>query len=339
VWPGVALFVLFAWGELVYPARAMPRDLALMIAVYSLLTWTGMFVFGRSVRLRRGDPFALAFGLLARFAPTELRVTDPAVCHACPVECRDLDGECVDCGDCFGRAAPARREWNLRPFGVGLLRHEPVSPSMVVFAVVLLSTVTFDGLTATPLWADVESGLYAALPDLWGRRIAVIGTLGLLAVPALFLLVYQAFANGMAAAGERRASRRRVAAAFVLSLVPIAIAYHLAHYFTYLLIQGRRVIPLLSDPFAFGWDLLGTAAYTPDIGIVGARFAWYTAVSAIVLGHIVAVFVAHVIALRVFGDRRLARRSQYPMLALMVGYTMVSLWIIAQPIVETGAGG
>jgi hypothetical protein len=143
----------------------------------------------------------------------------------------------------------------------------------------------------------------------------------------------------MTTAAGGRASMGTVARTFVFSLVPIAIAYHLAHYFTYLLIQGQRVIPLLSDPFAFGWDLFGTAAWVPDIGIVGARFAWYTAVIAIVCGHIAAVYVAHVIALRTFQDRHRALRSQYPMLALMVGYTMVSLWIIAQPIVETGAGG
>jgi hypothetical protein len=339
VWPAVALFLAFAWGELVYAGRAMPRDLTLMIVGYSLIAWTGMFLFGRAVWRRHGDPFALTFGLLARFAPTEIRVTDPVACRACPVTCRDLDGECVNCEDCFARAAPARREWNLRPFGAGLLRRVDVSPSMVVFVVVVLSTVTFDGLTATPLWADVESALFAALPDLWGRRLGVIGTLGLLTVPTLFVVVYLAFADGMAAAAGRRAMRGMVARAFVLSLVPIAIAYHLAHYFTYLLIQGQRIIPLLSDPWGVGWNLLGTASYVPDIGVVGARFAWYTAVTAIVLGHILAVYIAHVIALRMFGDPRQAIRSQYPMLALMVGYTMVSLWIIAQPIVETGAAG
>jgi len=266
-WPGVVLFLAFSWGELVFSGRAFPRQLALMIVVYSLITWTGMFCFGRTVWLRHGDPFALAFRVLARFAPTELRVTDPSVCEACPVECRDRDGECVDCEDCFARAPAPRREWNVR------------------------------------------------------------------------LAVYHFFAGQVATAGGRQRSTGAVANAFVVSLVPIAIAYHLAHYFTYLLIQGQLVIPLASDPFGVGWDLFGTAASVPEIGIVGARFAWYTAVIAIVLGHIVAVYVAHVIALRAFQDRRRALRSQYPMLVLMVSYTMVSLWIIAQPIVETGPKG
>jgi hypothetical protein len=125
----------------------------------------------------------------------------------------------------------------------------------------------------------------------------------------------------------------------VLSLVPIAIGYHLAHYFTYLLIQGQLVIRLASDPLGSGWNLFGTARYRPNIDVVGARFAWYTAVLAIVVGHIDAVYIAHVVALREFSSRRAAIRRQLPMLVLMVGYTIVSLWIIAQPIVETTPRG
>jgi hypothetical protein len=210
---------------------------------------------------------------------------------------------------------------------------------MVVFVVLLLSTVTFDGFTATPAWAALSGALFGRLPYLGGARLAVIDTLGLVAFPVLFVGVYLLFARWMAAAGGGRRAPGVVARAFVLSLVSIAIAYHLAHYFTYFLIQGQRIIPLLSDPFGAGWNLFGTARYRPDIAVVGARFAWYTAVSAIVLGHVVAVWAAHVIALREFPDRRAALRSQYPMLILMVGYTMVSLWIIAQPIVETSPKG
>jgi hypothetical protein len=151
----------------------------------------------------------------------------------------------------------------------------------------------------------------------------------------LFLLVYLGFARWMAWMGEDQLTTGTVARLFVLSLVPIAIAYHLAHYFTYLLIQGQFLIRLASDPFGWGWNLLGTARYRPDIGIVGARAVWYTAVVAIVIGHVIAVYVAHVVALREFRDRRAALRSQLPMLLLMVGYTVVSLWIIAQPIVES----
>jgi hypothetical protein len=335
VWPAVLLFLAFAWVELIYTGRSIPAQLGRLLLGYSALTFAGMALFGRATWLRYGDPFAAAFGVLARFAPTEIRVVDPEACRRCALPCARRDGACLDCGECFDRAAPGRREWNLRPFAAGLLHTDDVTPSMVVFVLLLLSTVTFDGFTATPAWAGLEGALYAALASLGEARLTVIGTLGLLLFPLLFLLVYLAFARWMAWMADDRLAPGTVARLFVLSLVPIAIAYHLAHYFTYLLIQGQLLIRLASDPLGLGWNLFGTLRYRPDIGIVGARAVWYTAVVAIVLGHVIAVWVAHVVALREYRDRRAALRSQLPMLALMVGYTVVSLWIIAQPIVET----
>jgi len=111
------------------------------------------------------------------------------------------------------------------------------------------------------------------------------------------------------------------------------VAYHLAHYCSMLAIAGQFIIPLASDPFGYGWDLFGTMLYRIDIGLVDARFIWYLSVAAIVTGHIIAVWISHATAYAVF-DADTARRSQYPMLLLMVAYTMLSLWILAQPIVE-----
>src|SRR5439155_774745 len=130
---------------------------------------------------------------------------------------------------------------------------------------------------------------------------------------------------------------REMAQGFVLTLVPIAIAYHLAHYLIYLLTQGQYIIILVSDPFGFGWDLFGTAGYRVDIAIVGARFAWYVAVISIVVGHIAAVYLADVRAHQILGDRVAAVRAQVPLTALMVVYTVISLSILSEPIIERRA--
>jgi hypothetical protein len=158
-------------------------------------------------------------------------------------------------------------------------------------------------------------------------------TLGLLVFPLLFMLLFLLTCRLMALAGGSGQSTVALAGLFVTSLVPIAIAYHLAHYLSFLLINGQLLIPLASDPFGFGWDLFGTAGYKADIAIVGAKFAWYTALAAIVVGHIIAVSLAHAVALKVHGDSWRAMRSQYPMLVLMVGYTIAGLWILSQPLV------
>lgn len=335
VWPAVFLFLAFSWVELVSGVSAVPAALATMILGYSILTWIGMFLFGRERWLRHGEAFSQAFAVLARLAPTEVRVAGPGACVGCGLECRDRDGECINCYECFARAEAARREWNLRPYAVGLLRNEPISFSMMAFVLLLLSTVSFDGFMATPAWAGIEDFLYARLPGPSGPRLMVIQTVGLVAFPILFLGIYFLVSGIMRVAGGRRRSTGELARLFAFSLVPIAVAYHMAHYLSFFLIQGQLLIPLASDPLGFGWNLLGTAGYRIDIAIVGARFAWYSAVVAIVAGHIIAVYLAHVLAVRTLRDRAPALRSQYPMSALMVGYTMVSLWILAQPIVES----
>jgi len=328
VWPGVLLFLGFAWVELVYGDSSVPGRIAQLVLAYSLITWGGMLLFGKDEWLRRGEAFSLAFGLLARFAPTEIRVLSYGPCDSCPLSCRAGDGRCIGCGNCFGRAPVDERELNLRPFAVGLIRSEAVSWSMMAFVLLLLAMVTFDGFIATPFWADIQNSLYDAIPDLTSIR-----ALALLASPFVFIAVYLGFSTLMAVSSGARPLVGDLARTFVYTLVPIALAYHLAHFFSFLLIQGQLIIPLASDPFGFDWNLLGTAGYRVDIGIVDARFAWITAVVAIVIGHIVAVYLAHAIALRTFSERWPALRSQVPMLVLMVGYTMTSLWILAQPIV------
>lgn len=333
-WPAVVLFWAFAWVELVFDGSAVSFNLAVMASGYALLMWIGMFLFGKERWLRWGDAFSVAFGVLARFAPTEVRIARREVCHGCDLDCRTREGDCINCYECFSRARAADREWNLRPYAVGLLRTDPAPTSSMVFVLLLLSTVTFDGFMATPAWSNLETRLSALLPPLAGFRLTVIRTLGLASFPALFLAVYIVFGKVMAVASGARRPAAELVRIFVFTLVPIAIAYHAAHYLSFLLIQGQRVIPLASDPFGFGWNLLGTAGYRVDIAIVGARFAWHTAVVAIVVGHIIAVYLAHSLAVQTLEDRGQALRSQYPMLALMVGYTTVSLWILAQPIVE-----
>ena len=300
VWPGIALFIAFAWMELIWEGRSIPSHLAWLAIGFSILTWTGMFIFGRSTWLTHADPFALAFGVLSKFGLTDIRVKTLA----------------------------------LRPPGAGLVDSEDISPSLSVFVIVMLSTVTFDGLMATPLWQRIESALYVALPVFGDSRLAIINTAGLLVFCVAFIAVYRLVATLIARASGNLMTPDETGRAFVLTLVPIAIAYLVAHYLSYFLIQGQLLIRLASDPFGFGLNLLGTANFRPDIGIVGARFVWYTSLIAIVLGHVAAVSLAHIVALRKFDDPRVAIRSQFPMLVLMIAYTMMSLWIIAQPIVE-----
>ena len=316
VWPAVALFGFFAWFELILETAKVPGTLATAIVIYSGITWLGMAAFGREVWLARGEAFSLAFGVLGRFAP----IDRPG-------------GHSPD-----GRPS----HWYLRPYAGGLITERPCRLSMTVFVLLMLSTVTFDGFKETPLHAGLLEWiaseplfhpLLLKLHELGFDLIVVLDTVMLGLSPLLFLLVYLGFSWLAKEVPDSELPVMEIAGLFVWSLVPIAIAYHLAHYLSYLLLAGQLIVPLASDPFGIGWDIFGTTSYSIDIGIIGAKFVWYTAVIAIIVGHVCAVGVAHFVALRVFESASVALKSQYPFLVLMVAYTMLSLWILSQPIV------
>jgi hypothetical protein len=112
--------------------------------------------------------------------------------------------------------------------------------------------------------------------------------------------------------------------------VPIAAAYLVAHYFSLFLIQGQFIITLASDPFGRGWDLFGTVGFAPNLAIVAPDTVWYVQVTALVVGHVAGLAIAHDRAVAIFENRRAALRSQYPMLALMVLYTVGGLWVLSR---------
>ena len=321
IWPAVLLYGVFVWVENVFSGSSTPAYITVLALTYSVLVWGGMAVYGKETWLRRGEVFSVFFSLLARFAPTEVRVRDPKLCRDCSDNCRAAEKDCVNCYECFARAAPKDRELNLRPPAVGLGRFEPVPPGGVFFVILVLAGVTFDGLLETPLWNELR------------RAFSIPHAVGLAALPLVFLAAYLGFVKLSQISGGGTGGLRRFAAAYVYSLVPIAIAYQVAHYYTLLLVQGQGIIRHVSDPFGWGWDLFGTAGYTINPGVVGAAFVWYSQVALIVAGHVVAVYLAHLVALRLFGDPGRALRSQLPILVLMILYTIFSLWIISQPIV------
>lgn len=329
--PALFAFLAFVWLENVYPGSIIPRYLAIIIIAYSVYTLGGMLLYGKHVWLRYGDPFTVLFGIFARFSPTEVRVVG-GNCEECELDCTpdNANDGCVDCYACYERAEPAQRQFNIRPWAAGLVSVGRVSWQTCAFVVLALAAVTFDGLQETTNWLSVQT---VGLRLLGPGGVSVIDTLGVVLIPLLFLGIYLLFCLGIRALSREQASLSEVARAYVFSLVPIALAYNMAHFMSLLLVQGQLIIPLASDPFGFGWDIFGGAGYRIDPTVISTKFAWIVSVGAIVIGHIVSVYIAHTIAIRRATTHSLALRGQYPMLALMVFYTAVSLWIIAQPIV------
>jgi hypothetical protein len=304
-WPAALLLLAFAWFELVYPAPQDPAILAAAVIVYVASTLAGMLLFGGEAWLARGEAFSVFFrmvGWLSPFAPQAGERATPRLTVGLP--CR------------------------------GLLEAGKLPASGVAFVLLALSSVSFDGLSRT-FWF---LGLIGENPlEYPGRSILiVVNTLGLAGTVAALACVYLLavfLGNALAARGRGDdAGYGR----YVVSIVPIAFAYHFAHYLPTFLVDAQHAVRALGDPFALGWNLLGlrgihvSGAFLSNHDLVHAL--WNVQVAVIVAAHVAAVFVAHLLALRRHGALRAALASQLPMTALMVGYTIFGLWLLSTPV-------
>jgi hypothetical protein len=296
-WPAAAGLFAFTWLELLSPRGVEPRTIALAAIVYSAVTFLAMGIYGIEPWMQKGEAFSVYFGLFARIAPLERRGSDVVA----------------------------------RPPLAGLTLLPP-SPSLIGLLAIMIGSVTFDGLQETGFWSNVGPpiadffdglGMSPALADELAGAVGLVGCIA--AIGAFYLL---------GSAGARTVGggfgTMELAERFVHSLVPIAFVYVMAHYLTFLIYQGQALLSLSSDPAGRGWDLFGSADRDIDYGIIGATMTWYCQVAMVVAGHVGALILAHDRALVLYSDPRLATRSQYWMLAVMVGFTCLALWLLSQ---------
>ena len=296
-WPGAILLFAFAALELAYWDRDNPRALAVAIFLYTAVTWLGMLAYGRREWTENGEAFAVYFGLIAPIAPFGER-----------------DGRLVV-------------RW---PF-TGLSGLD-ARPGTLAFIAVMLGSVAYDGFSQTEYWAvDVRARLMRPVieesPDLADVLGSLLAATGLALMIVLVAVAYIAAVKAAAAAVRYDGD---LTGAFLGSLVPIALAYVVAHYASFFLRGVTYLVPLASDPLGFGWDLFGTADVEPRINVLSPQAISYTQVAALVIGHVAGLVLAHDRAVELFESPRKAAISQYAMLALMVVYTLSGLWLLSQ---------
>ena len=284
LWPATVGLVTFAWVELVYPDSAAPTAVGVAAALYTVYLLVLITRFGMEPALTTFDVFTPYNRLISSIGPLG----------------RDSSGRLVKRG--WLRALPVVPEWKGLP----------------AFLVVMIGTVSYDGLSATTWWEAAMGSFGSSLP---GQTLLLIGAC--LLIGAGYYLACVAAAR----MGGEGSSPRRVAARFAHTLVPIAFAYAFAHYFTLVLFEGQGIISAVSDPLGLGWDLFGTRGYRISF-FLGPLPVWYVQVAVIVLGHVAGVVLAHDRALSDFQGAG-AVRSQYAMLMLMVLLTGLGLFILA----------
>lgn len=296
--PALLFFYVLIWVELFSGFSGDAIILSIGLQAYFAITLAGCFAFGSTAWFRYCDFFTVFFRLVGLFAPFKLE------------------------GDTLSITRPGER----------LITERATQFSVLIFILFILSSTAFDGLRETSVWV----GAILALP------LSMSNYFNLLSQVALFLSPLFFFALYLLAIWLMKVSTRDVrsvfshALRFAYSLVPIAIVYNFAHYFGLLYTDPQYLIAMASDPFGLGWNLFGTASYSPNMGLISAKTVWYVQLGSIVLGHIVAAYVAHRIALLEFKTRKDVLISQIPMMVLMVFYTAFGLWILSAPYAPGG---
>jgi len=213
----------------------------------------------------------------------------------------------------------------------------------VLFVLFMLASTTYDGMHQTIFWMGLYyNHLLSLLHPLWGTDLlAAQATLekwyvayqraGLVIFPFIYLGIYLVTMRLVQLVTRATIPLRTLALEFALSVVPIAVVYNLAHYFTLILLSLPGLPYLITDPFGLGWKLLGFGYTQSDTPVLNMAVVWHVEVALIVIGHVISVYLAHRVALQLYSSRRDVMLSQLPMLALMVLYTVVGLWVISLP--------
>ena len=312
-WPGAGWLAVFLWLELVAPFHSEPVVVGTFMLVYAAVNLTAALVYGARW-FDRGDGFEAYSSLVGRLSPLGRRDDGLLVLR------NPLDG-------------------------VAGLRDEP---GLLAALLVLIGGTAFDGLTRSRLWVQTAP-----------EDSVLVGTLGLVVMVTLVSVLYhramvvvrrvsreEASASvarlvpaGAPAAGVYRSpleddpTRVRATAGinlpgwFAPSLVPIAVGYVIAHYFSLLLLEGQQTWLLLGDPFGAGAGTPGTGGARVDYTLLSTTTISYIQIGAIVVGHVVGVLTAHDRAVRAFGEQE-ARRSQYPLMAIMLLFTGIAVALL-----------
>lgn len=296
-WPSLLVFFAFAWFQLIYPAPEDADVLAAVVAAYLVLGFVGVTLFGAEAWLGRADPFAVFQYQL-------------------------------------GAAAPLSRR-GLRWPGEGLLALPPLPLSGMLFILLTLSAISFDGFSQTFFWVS----LIGINPLDFPGRTAVEGanTMGLflsfavLAGAFLFSVWLGWIWSG------RSAGLARICGRLVYSLIPISIAYHFAHYLSYALVELQYLAMALNDPLQTGANLLGlehhhvTASFQNTAA--GTRTIFAIQTLAIVAGHVVGVAVARAMVAETGLPGRDMLKLELPLAICMVAYTAFGLWLLGAPLI------
>ena len=314
-WPAFVFYLMLIWLELFELPR--PSLLSSVLVLYTAITIVGVFLIGKETWFRRCDVFGVFLRLIAALAPVG-----------------------------YARAAEGS-SWLVRvrsPLAGARAVFSDADLSLVLIVLFMLSSTTYDAIYRTILWTGLfwRPMLWAFQP-LWGSDLAKAQSLlegwfvvyqrgSLLLSPFFYLMFYWVALWCARVFARSTIPLRQLARDFAYALIPIGVAYNVTHYYPLLIVEMRSLLWRASDPLGWGWNLLDRLPPVVDSPGLDMGVVWHTQVLLIVVGHFAGACLAHMVAMRIFPTRKQVVLSQLPLLVLMVGLTVVGLWILSLPL-------
>lgn len=365
MWPAIVLFATVTWLEIVYDAANRPWLTSLMAIGMVALSWILLVVYERKAMCRWVCFVGRVSGQYAMMGMLELRRRSDAICKACrtkdcfhgregvglPCPTHEFMGAmndnqyCTLCTECVKSCPHDNIALRVRSSGADILHPHRSKPDEAYMALLVFIVSAFHGAAMIQAWRDWEAALRQLLidvqTDLFGADIlgfsgshggTMTFTIMMLACIVVPGLAWWALCWVMQRAGRGSdVTTRKLFVKLAYTLLPIALFYHLAHNATHVFYEWSKLWRLLSDPLGWGTDYFGTAR-APLSALLEPEKIWYVQVALVIVGHIYGILVAQRETSRLYqGDRGAGLRVHLVMMVGMVLMSLLSLWLLAQP--------
>jgi hypothetical protein len=315
----VILILLLGWLENVFTGSTKPLFLGFTILIYSFVTWAGMIAFGKTIWLKNFDPICIAFELLSCFAILEFRENTKTANVPSSIEYK------------------AKESIFLRPLCVGLTNLKKPSYAMMVFITAFSSNIIYAVILEVPLWLSIKAYWIGVIQTMTGVSIYsaipgyLIDFLGMLLFWRMFFALYSGVIHATKFFSGTKLPALELKLRLIWIVIPLTIFVNFAHGFAFFLVDAQVIIPLISDPFGFGWDLFGTANFARDLFIFDAKGAFLTLVISIIIGGSCSAFVSNTIINQAIESKRPVALTTLPLFIFLLTFMTFGILLISQP--------
>jgi hypothetical protein len=364
MWPAILLFAFVTWLEIIFDAANRPWLTSLLGIFMIAMAWVMLVVYERKAMCRYACFVGRVSGQYALMGMLELRRRDPDTCRRCrtkdcyhglpgaglPCPTHEFMGGmndnqyCTLCTECVKSCPHDNIALRVRSSGADLLYRHRAKPDEAYLAVLVFIVSAFHGAAMVPWWGDREAELRRGIislqeavfgSDLLGFSGSQGGLFTFTIMMALAIVLPGLLYFGLCAlmrrvSGRRDYSSRQLFIKFAYTLLPIALFYHLAHNATHVFYEWSKLRRLVSDPLGWGHDLFGTAR-APLSALWTPESIWYLQVTLVIIGHVYGIVVAQREAFRLYRDKPASFRVHLVMMVGMIAMSLLSLWLLAQP--------